>query len=214
MVASSASCEGNSKRDSGSVLFDLSESSNKSPDPLLDGPATSEHMIALLPFKFPASGKYDAMLDSYVSTTPTMHVRAAKALFEIIMHKVYCQGWSQKIQKEGAEGVLARRQVSLNQMTFVYKESSKNIILDDAYCLIPLKIRFVAIFWIKSTNIKKGGKGGGGGEGLAPKSAFGCLNHAQIGPFGSYILIVLLIKYGLRCFLTARRRRTQEERFE
>ena len=35
----------------------------KSPEPLLDGPATSEHMSAFLPFKFPASGKYDAILD-------------------------------------------------------------------------------------------------------------------------------------------------------
>ena len=45
-------------RDSGSVLFDLSESSNKSPEPLLDGTATSKHMSALLPFKFCASEKY------------------------------------------------------------------------------------------------------------------------------------------------------------
>ena len=35
----------------------VSESSNKLPEPLLDGPATSEHMSTLLPFKFPASGK-------------------------------------------------------------------------------------------------------------------------------------------------------------
>ena len=48
---------------------DLPEGSNKSPEPLLDGPATSEHML--------------------VTTTPTMHVRAAKALFDVIMHKVY-----------------------------------------------------------------------------------------------------------------------------
>ena len=64
------------------VLFDLSESSNKSPEPLFDGPAMSEHMSALLPFKFLTSGKYDAILDSFVTTTTTMHVR--------IMHKVYC----------------------------------------------------------------------------------------------------------------------------
>ena len=54
LAASSASSGGNSKI---IVSFDLSESSNKSPEPLLDGPATSEHMSALLPFKFPASGK-------------------------------------------------------------------------------------------------------------------------------------------------------------
>ena len=69
--------------------LDLSESSNKSPEPLLDGSATSEHMSALLSFKFPASGKYDAILDSFVTTTPTMHVRTAEALFYAIMHKVY-----------------------------------------------------------------------------------------------------------------------------
>ena len=68
--------------------LDLSESSNKSLEPLLDGPSTFEHMSALLLFKFPASGKYDAILDSFVTTAPTMHVRAAKALFDVIMHKV------------------------------------------------------------------------------------------------------------------------------
>ena len=47
-----------------------------------------EHMSALLPFKFPASGKY-AILNSFVTTTPIMHVQAAKALFDVIMHKVY-----------------------------------------------------------------------------------------------------------------------------
>ena len=83
MAASSASSGDNS---TGSVLFDLSDS-NKLPEPLLDGPATSEHMLALLPFKIPASGKYDAILDSFVTTTPTMHVRAAKSLFDVTMHK-------------------------------------------------------------------------------------------------------------------------------
>ena len=36
--------------------------------------------------------KYNAImiLDSCVTTTTTMHVRAAKALFYVIMHKVYC----------------------------------------------------------------------------------------------------------------------------
>ena len=38
------------------VSFYLSESSNKSLKPLLDGPATSERIPALLPFKFPALG--------------------------------------------------------------------------------------------------------------------------------------------------------------
>ena len=78
IAASSASSGGNSKI---IVSFDLSESSNKSPEPLLDSPATSKHMSALLPFKFPASEKYDAILDSFVATTTTMHGRAAKALF-------------------------------------------------------------------------------------------------------------------------------------
>ena len=72
------------------ILSTGSESSNKSPELLLDGLVTSEHMSALLPFKFP--GKYDAILDSFVTTTPTMHVRAAKPLFDVIMHKV-CYNW-------------------------------------------------------------------------------------------------------------------------
>ena len=86
MVGSSASIGGNSKM---VVLFDLSESSNESSEPLLEGPATSEHMSVLLPFRFPASGKYNAILDSFVTTTTTPHVRAAKALFDVITHKVY-----------------------------------------------------------------------------------------------------------------------------
>ena len=81
MATSSASSEGNSEI---IVSFDLSESSNKSPEPLLDSSATSELMSALLPFKFPASGKYNAILDSFVATTTTMHVRAAKVLFYVI----------------------------------------------------------------------------------------------------------------------------------
>ena len=89
MAASSARSGGNSNSTGSRVLFHLSESSNKSPEPLLDGPATSEHILALLPFKLPASGKYDATLDSFVTTTPTMHFRAAKALFDVIMHKAY-----------------------------------------------------------------------------------------------------------------------------
>ena len=66
--------------------LELDLKSNKSPEPLLDGP---EHISALLPFKFPASGKYHAILDLFVTTTTTMYVRAAKALFDVIMHKVY-----------------------------------------------------------------------------------------------------------------------------
>ena len=38
---------------------------------------------------FPLSGKYNAILDSFVTITPTMHVRATNALFDVIMHKVY-----------------------------------------------------------------------------------------------------------------------------
>ena len=63
------------------VSFDLSESSNKSPALLLHDPATVEHMLALLPFKFPASGKYEAILDSFVTSTTTMNIQAEKALF-------------------------------------------------------------------------------------------------------------------------------------
>jgi len=78
MAASSASSGRNSKM---IVSFDLSESSNKSPELLLHDPATLEHMLALLPFKFPASGKYEAILDSFVTTTTTMNVQTEKALF-------------------------------------------------------------------------------------------------------------------------------------
>ena len=35
--------------------------------------------------KFPASRKYNAILDSFVTKTPTMDVWAAKALFDAIM---------------------------------------------------------------------------------------------------------------------------------
>ena len=55
-MAASNACPYNF-RDSGSVLFDLSESSNKSPERQLNGLTTSEHMSSLLPFKFPTSGK-------------------------------------------------------------------------------------------------------------------------------------------------------------
>ena len=61
MAASSASSWGNGKI---IVSFDLCESSNKPPEPPLDGPAKSEYLSALLPFKFAVSEKYDAILDS------------------------------------------------------------------------------------------------------------------------------------------------------
>ena len=64
------------------------QSSNKSPEPPPGGPATSEHKSVLLRFKFPASEKYDAILDSFVTTTLTVHVPATKASFDVIMHKV------------------------------------------------------------------------------------------------------------------------------
>ena len=70
--------------------IELDPKSNKSLEPLLDVPATSEHTSEFLPFKFPASGIHDVILDSFVTTTPTMFVRAAKALFGVIMHSVYC----------------------------------------------------------------------------------------------------------------------------
>ena len=49
---------------------------------------TCQHYCHL---NFQASGKYGVILDSFVTTTPTMHVRAAKALFDVIMHKLYCR---------------------------------------------------------------------------------------------------------------------------
>ena len=66
-----------------------SKAQNKSPEPLLDGPATSEHMSALPSLKFLASGKYNAILDSFVTTTLTMRGQAAKTLFVVVMHKAY-----------------------------------------------------------------------------------------------------------------------------
>ena len=65
--------------------LELDPKSKKLPEPILDGLATSENMSALLSFKSPTSGNYDAILDSFVITTPTMHVRAAKAFFDVIM---------------------------------------------------------------------------------------------------------------------------------
>ena len=44
--------------------------------------------VSIAAIKFPASGKYDVILDSFVAITPTMHVRGEKALFDVIMHKI------------------------------------------------------------------------------------------------------------------------------
>ena len=71
--------------------LELDPKTNKTPKPLLDGPATPEHTSALLPLKSLASGNYDAISDSFLTKTPTMQVRAAKALLNVIMHKVYCK---------------------------------------------------------------------------------------------------------------------------
>ena len=84
-----ASSANNGRKSKIIVSFYSSGSSNKLPELPLDGPATSEHMSVLLPFKFACFGKYDAIFDSFVTTTTTMHVLAAKALFYVIMHKVY-----------------------------------------------------------------------------------------------------------------------------
>lgn len=66
------------KRQYGEVVklrvLDLSESSNKSPQLLLHSLATPEHMLALLSIKFPTLGKYNAILDSFMTTTLTMQV--------------------------------------------------------------------------------------------------------------------------------------------
>ena len=71
-------------------MIHLKAPTNRPSHYIIDGPVTSEHMSALLPLKFSAPGKYDAILNSYVTTTTIMHVRPAKALFYVIMHKVYC----------------------------------------------------------------------------------------------------------------------------
>ena len=61
MAPGSTSSRGNSKS-TGSMIY--LKVQTKSPKPLIDGSVTSEHMSALLPFKFPASGKYDATFNS------------------------------------------------------------------------------------------------------------------------------------------------------
>ena len=78
MAAGSASSGGNSKG-TGSMIY-LKAQTNR-PGSLLGRPVTSEHMSALMPFKFLVSGKYEATLNSCVITTTTVHVQAAKALF-------------------------------------------------------------------------------------------------------------------------------------
>ena len=84
MAVSRASSGGNSKI---VVSFDLSERWNKSPEPLLDGPATSEHMSALLPYKFPA-----LEIRRHIGFVRYFNYHsarsAAKALFDVIMHNV------------------------------------------------------------------------------------------------------------------------------
>ena len=88
VAAGSVSSGGNSKS-RGSMIY--LKALTKSLKPLLDGPAKTEHMSALyiLPFKIPASGSYDARLNSCLTTTITMHVRAAKSFFYVIMHEIY-----------------------------------------------------------------------------------------------------------------------------
>ena len=74
MASSSASGGGNSK--SKQYLTYLKLSSRKSPEP----PNPTRTHVSISAIKFPASGKYGAILDSCVTTTTTMHVRAAKEL--------------------------------------------------------------------------------------------------------------------------------------
>ena len=44
-----------------------------------------QNTSALLLFKFPTLGKYDAILHLFMTTPPTMHVGAVNALYGIIM---------------------------------------------------------------------------------------------------------------------------------
>ena len=89
MAAGSTRSGGYSK--STGFMIQLKAQTNRPSHYIIDGPVTSEHISALLPLKFLASGKYDAILSSYVTTTTAMHIRPAKALFDVIMHKVYCK---------------------------------------------------------------------------------------------------------------------------
>ena len=78
-------------------------------------------MSALLPFKFPASGKYDAILDSFVTTTTTMQVQAAKALFYVIMHKVL---WFKKLHFLD-KFWLARRQFPALRICYDFDQTNR-----------------------------------------------------------------------------------------
>ena len=71
MVTGSACSGGNSK--SGRSMIYLKAQTNCLGS-ILNGAATSEHTSALLPFKIPTLGKYDAILDLCVTTTTTMHI--------------------------------------------------------------------------------------------------------------------------------------------
>ena len=82
IAASSASSGGNSKS---TESRPISESSNKSPELIIEGQAISEYMSALLPFKFPRFEEIRRHIRFVRDvTTPTLHVRAMKKLFDII----------------------------------------------------------------------------------------------------------------------------------
>ena len=72
MAASSVSSGGNSKN----TVLRARSKVKQITRAVLDDPATSEHMSALLAFKF-------------VTTTPTKHVRAVKTLFDVIIRRPY-----------------------------------------------------------------------------------------------------------------------------
>ena len=86
MAPGSASSGGNSRLEQFYLTYLKAQTNRRTPT---QWPSTYIEHVSLLPFKFPASGNYDAMLDSFVTTTPTMDVQAVKALFDVIMHKVY-----------------------------------------------------------------------------------------------------------------------------
>ena len=76
MAASSASSEKKVKIGD----LDLSESSNKSPKPLLEGPATSEHVSVLLPFKISRLGEIRRHTELFVTTTPQEKINPSLSL--------------------------------------------------------------------------------------------------------------------------------------
>ena len=86
MAAGSASSGGNSKS-AASVIY-LKAQTNRPSRYSTAQPHTNtcQHYCHL---NFPLRRKSDAILNSCVTATTTMHVRAAKALFYVIMHKVY-----------------------------------------------------------------------------------------------------------------------------